>query len=410
MAERMSSRERLLYALNCGETDYIPMAFMIFTALRKRICQRSGRMNPEELIGDQLELGLDTFVDLRFFTEENEEIGHSDAPGFPVRFCEGVNTRVSVDRSATSRYPVIQKDYLTPSGKLSVSVNITGDWPYGNPDSGGYRLPFMDDFLAPRCRRYLVHRKNDLPALKHLLPPPTSLDLKRCRESWEEGKKIAGQKDLLLVGGWGVGADALAWFCGLQNAVMIAIEDPDFFGELIGMIDEWNRPRMEAYLDFGIDLFIRRAWYEGTDFWSPELYRQFFFPIIRREVHLAHEAGTKYGYILTSGLTALQDQLLELGIDVLIGADPVQGKSTDLSLMKQQFRGDTCIWGGINGFITVEQGTPEEIDAAVLRAVQSLGPEGLILSPVDNISDPSDHTWKNMLALIESWKKYRNIK
>ena len=74
----------------------------------------------------------------------------------------------------------------------------------------------------------------------------------------------------------------------------------------------------------------RRAWYEGTDFWSPAFYEQFFVPILREEVRLAHEAGARYGYILTSGSMPLHDMLIDMGVDVLIGPDPVQGKGTDL--------------------------------------------------------------------------------
>jgi hypothetical protein len=48
-----------------------------------------------------------------------------------------------------------------------------------------------------------------------------------------------------------------------------------------------------------------------------------------------------------------------------------------------------CAWGGINGAITVEMGTKADIDAAVREAITALGPDGVILSPVDNIRDPS---------------------
>jgi uroporphyrinogen-III decarboxylase len=236
--------------------------------------------------------------------------------------------------------------------------------------------------------------------------PPDADDLKACREAWQLGRKLAEKNNLLVAGGWGVGGDALAWFCGLQNAVLMAIEDPEFFASVIKSISDWNKPRMEAYLDFGIDLYIRRAWYEGTDFWSPDLFRQFFLPVIKEEVQLAHEAGTKYGYILTSGSMAIHDQLIEAGIDVLIGADPVQGKGTDLKKMKKDFSDKVCLWGGVNGFVTVETGTEKEIEKAVKTAIESCGPTGLILSPVDNISDPSDEVWNKMLHLIKAWKKY----
>jgi hypothetical protein len=407
MAESYSSRDRMLAALNCKKPDHVPMSFMIFTALRKRIISRLGRMDPVELVESQLKLGLDPFVDLRFFVKENETIGHSDAPGFPVRFDKRVKTKMSLENIQGQRYPVVNKEYITPSGNLKVSVNMTEDWPYGNLESGDYELPFMDDFLAPRCRKYLIEKKEDLKSLKHLLLSPSAADLKSCRESWNAGRKIAEKNDLLLAGGWGVGADALAWFGGLQNAVLMAIEDPGFFRELLQIIHNWNKPRMEAYLDYGIDLFIRRAWYEGTDFWSPDLYRDYFYPIIREEVNLAHDAGVKYGYILTSGSMPLNDQLLELGIDVLIGADPIQGRTTDLREMKKKLQGNICIWGGVNGFITVETGSEKEIDEAVRKAFEELGPDGFILSPVDNVRDPSDKVWANTIKLIEAWKKYR---
>jgi hypothetical protein len=103
----------------------------------------------------------------------------------------------------------------------------------------------------------------------------------------------------------------------------------------------------------------------------------------------------------------LHEMLIELGVDVLIGPDPVQGKGTDLRRMGEQLRGRMCTWGGVNGFLTVEQGTRADIDAAVREAIEALGPEGFILSPVDNVRDPSDQTWENVLALIEAWRKYR---
>jgi hypothetical protein len=103
----------------------------------------------------------------------------------------------------------------------------------------------------------------------------------------------------------------------------------------------------------------------------------------------------------------LHGLLTELGIDVLIGADPVQGKGTDLPRMKSQLKGKTCIWGGVNGFVTVEEGTETEIEEAVKNAMETLGPDGFILSPVDNIRDPSDRVWRKTMKLIEAWRKYR---
>ncbi|MCC7262990.1 MAG: hypothetical protein IT369_10750 [Candidatus Latescibacteria bacterium] len=407
MTGTISSRDRMLAALHCNTPDHVPLAFMIFTALGDRLRQQGRASDPVAQVEAQLELGVDVVVDLTTFAPLAAETGHADALGLPVRFAPQVRTRQWAEIRQGHRYPVLHREYATPSGALVVSVDQTDDWPYGSAAGGDFRVPFMDDYLAPRCSRHLVPTPGDLAVLRHLLTPPTATDLKTCRQAWEQGRRVARQHDLLLAGGWGVGSDALAWFCGLEQAVMMALDQPGFFAELLGLIAAWNRPRMQAFLDFGVDLFVRRAWYEGVDFWSPALFRQFFFPILREEVELAHQAGARYGYILTSGSMPLHDQLLELGIDVLIGPDPVQGKGTDLGQMAAQLRGRMCTWGGINGFITVELGTKEEIDAAVRAAVGTLGPGGFILSPVDNVRDPSDLVWEKVLSLIAAWKKYR---
>jgi uroporphyrinogen-III decarboxylase len=407
MSEEMSSRERMIAAMNGEKADHVPLAFMIFGALDERLGREGKGGDLTAFIEEQIRLGIDTVVDLRSFVPERVEIGHSDAPGFPVRFDERVTTRQWAENPFDHRYPILHKEYITPSGTLTVAVDQTDDWPYGDAARGDFHVPFMDDYLAPRCSKYLIETRNDLDSLRYLLAPPSKEDIEICREAWSRGKKLADKHDLLIVGGWGVGADALAWFCGLTNAVLMSIDQPSFLEELLSMIDSWNRPRMQVYLDFGIDLFIRRAWYEGTDFWSPKLFRKFFFPIIQREVRMAHEAGVKYGYILTSGSMPLHEMLIELGIDVLIGPDPVQGKGADLRLMGEQLHGRMSTWGGVNGFVTVENGTKEDIDAAVKKAIETLGPEGFILSPVDNIRDPSDQVWEKVLSFIESWKKYR---
>ena len=382
---------------------------MIFTALKRRLKLKYNKYDPLELIKAQLELGTDAMVDLRTFAPENKKVGHADAPGFPVHFNESVSAHEWAEVPGGNLNPILHKKYETPAGDLSVSVRQTYDWPYGNAAQGKFHVPFMDDYLAPRSRKYLIREESNVESLKFLLDPPTLKEVKQCHEAWSSGKKFAEEHDLLLAGGWGVGGDALAWFCGLENAVFMALENPDFLKSILDVIHQWNISRMKVYLDYGIDLFVRRAWYEGTDFWSPDLYSEFFAPYIKQEVKLAHEAGTKYGYILTSGSAPLHNTLIDLGIDVLMGVDPVQGRGTVLGNIKRDLDGKICLWGGVNGFITVETGEKDSIENAVYEAMDTLGPAGCILSPVDNIRDESDQVWEKVLIFINSWKKYNNL-
>jgi len=202
--------------------------------------------------------------------------------------------------------------------------------------------------------------------------------------------------------------DAAGWLYGLQNIIIAAMDEPGFVEEFADLLYDWNRQRMEVFLDVGIDLFIRRGWYEGTDFWSPHLYQKFILPYLKKEIEMTHQAGAKFGYIMTSGSMPLLDMLLESELDILIGIDPIQGKDTDLAVMKQKLEGKICLWGGVNGFITVERGSKAEVKEAVHNAITTLAPGGgFILSPVDNVRDTSEETWENVIAMIEAWKEMR---
>ena len=390
----MNSRERMLTAIQGGRPDYVPLSFMIFSALRARRDDWSGRIEA------QLELGLDPVADLTWMLPRagNE---HRDAPGVPMSYPPSVGIRQWKETPPGARYPVLHKEYKTPDGALSVAVNQTDDWPYGD------NVPLLDDFLVPRCTKYLVADEEDLRLLRHVLCEPSREDIKNCRAFWRDGREFAQQKGVLFAGGWGVGADALGWLCGLQNAVLFAVDRPEFLDALLDVIGEWNRRRMELLLEQKLDLFIRRAWYEGTSYWSPPLFRRFMLPRIAGEVKLAHQAGAAYGYIMSVGGLQFADVLLETGIDVLIGIDPVQDVGMDMAALKKRLGADAAFWGGVNGFITVERGTRQGVRKAVRKALDELGPGGFIMSPVDNVRDPSDEVWQNVLHLIDAWKEMR---
>lgn len=391
--KKFSSRERMLATLESSRSDYVPCSFMIFRTLYKK-CR-----DDFEFMERQLELGLDVKVEL---------------PELPIRFHPQVKTREWKVRSEKESCPLLCKEYHTPAGKLKTVVKKTGDWLYGD------RVPLFDDYLIPRSKKFLVEKKEDLEALRFLFAEPTENDIFFFRKKAAKLKNLASEKRLLVSGGWRsgmgkfnmdagiMGGDAVMWLCGMEKAILLALDEPEFMEELLEIIHQWNMRRMEIYLDEKIDLLIRRAWYENTDLWSPSLYRMFILPVLEKEIKLVHQAGAKFGYIMTSGVMPLLDDFLKLDIDVLIGVDPVQGKGTDLKELKEKLAGKICLWGGINGFVTIENERKKDVEKAVEEAIYLLAPGGgFILSPVDNVSDSSPSTWENVLTMIKTWKRFR---
>ena len=296
---------------------------------------------------------------------------------------------------------ILHREFHTPGGDLSASIQITDDWPYGD------QIPFVADHCVPRALRQVVTGRADLPALAHLLVPPTSEDIAAFLKEAERARAFADDRGVLLAGGWGVGADMLNWLCGMEQLMILTQADPDLVADLFEMVHLWNKRRMEVVLSAGVDLYIRRAWYEGCDFIPRKFYREVVLPRLKADADLAHEKGAKFGYICSSGLLPMLDHYLAAGIDVLIGLDPVQGTGTNLQEIKAKTGDRICLWGGVSGAITVEMGTEAEVRSALRQALRTLGPQGFILSPVDNITVDVPKTWSNLEVFREEWRLHR---
>jgi uroporphyrinogen-III decarboxylase len=398
MAPKLSSRDRMLAAIGCDVPDYVPCSFMLFAALRKRCADEF------EFVRKQLDLGLDAFVRMpvRLTQASRAESEHQDLYGLPVRFDPRVEVKNWREEPAGSRYPVIHREYVTPAGVLRTAVNQTDDWPHGA------RVPLFDDYIVPRAQKHLITDPEDLPALRYLLTPPTDEDIAAFREQAQVTKAFAAKHNLLVVGEWGVLFDAACWLCGIQDLMLMAAMTPPFVRDLLTIIYEWNRRRMDVVLEAGVDLLVRRAWYETVDFLSPPTYRQLILPLLTEDAQQAHQAGTRLALITTAAYTPLLDMYLESGIDVLIGLDPVQDARADFALTKRKLAGRVCLWGGVNGFVTVETGTPAQVRGAVRAAIRQLGPGGgFILSPIDNVTADSPDVWANVSALVDEWRACR---
>jgi len=202
----------------------------------------------------------------------------------------------------------------------------------------------------------------------------------------------------------------VAWLSGYEDIMVLSITRPEIVQEYMRIIHEWNMRQIEIYLDVTeADLIVRRAWYETTEFWTPRAFHDIIAPTLKKECELVHQAGRKYGYIITSAFLPLLDDILDSGIDVLIGLDPEEGKGTDLGAVKERFaRKRRAVWGGVSGAVTVELGSAGDTEEAVRHALEVLGKGGgFILSPVDNVREDTQNAWRNTKVFLDAWKKYR---
>ncbi len=386
----MTSRQRILAALRHQPVDHAPCSFMLFKGLWAQ--------SPTYLdfVKQQMAMGLDTFVQIPPRAPGLMSDSYN-LHGLPVEFHPQVTVREWKEPAGDGRWPILIKEYQTPAGTLRAEVNQDAEWPYGD------HVPFLDDYLESRSRRFIVQSADDLRALRYLLAPPSINTVAAFHAEAHPILDFAREHDLLTAGGWGVGADLIGWVYGLQNMIYASHDHPGMIRDLLALIADWNRSRMETVLNAGVDLYIKRAWYENCDFWTPKMWKKLIFPILKADVDLAHARGALLGYLITASCMPLLDLIVEAGVDVLVGVDPAHW---DLAAAREKLAGKVCLWGGVNGHLTVEQGTPAQVQAEVKVALEGCGNRGgFILSPVDNVREWNATSQRNVQALIEAWQE-----
>jgi hypothetical protein len=390
MRAKLSSRDRMLQAINHREPDHIPLYLKWWE--RPFLSDKSqGWRNQFERADSVLHLGLE------------------DTVGFdvPRPMSEDVKMRVWKERPAGERWPLLFKEYETPKGTLRQVVRQTSDWPHGDD------IPIFSDFLAPSSRsvKYLVQEADDLEALSCLFRDPNDEEMEAFREGAERVREFAEERQILVECGMYseggresaiFGADALPWLCGFENVMRRAFRDPNFVRRLLEIVHEWDMRYLDALLELGfVDIIVHRGWYENADFWSPSQYKRFIEPYVSKLVDRTHRAGAKFCYIMSMKQMPLLGIMKEIDVDILYGLDPVQG-GTDLALAKKSVGDSICLCGGVNSAVTLNSGTPEEIRKAVTDCVKILAPGGgFILSSIDQIFE--DTPWKNIQILIDTW-------
>jgi hypothetical protein len=412
----MNSRERLLAAIRYEKPDHVPMYCWCFgfPAPPHLAWQQDGRDVPFwytmrlehlhtlpepwtvqhdfERVHRWFSVGLDDVLDVSPPWGMHPDVTFRDWQEPP---------------SATEPHWLLCRDYNTPAGVLRHRVrrtdeNVEPGWVV-QPD----KLVLIEDFNIPRGVKHAVGGPEDLPRVKYLLQDPTASQLANYRERMAQVRRFAGEHGVLVQGWSAYGLDLAAWLCGVEPLVMAAMTEPEFFHELMAIIDAFDRRQTEIMLQVGgVDLVVERGWYSSTDFWSPTLFERFLLPGLKKLVTTVHQAGKHFGFVMTTGTLAMSKVLLESGIDLLYYIDPVQGEP-DLDEVKRRFKGRIALAGGVSSAVTLHGGLREEIRQAVQTAISKLGPDGFILAPVDAIFP--DTPWSGLEAMIEGWSEFREV-
>lgn len=187
------------------------------------------------------------------------------------------------------------------------------------------------------------------------------------------------------------------------------------------LVDMATRPEMAHWLldrftSFYLDFFdrmltaaggridiLRVADDLGTQrglFFSPDMFRTFIKPRLKKLVDMAHSHGVKFLFHSCGAMRPLIEDLIEIGVDIL---DPLQAAADGMEpqALKDAHGDRLCLHGGVCTQYLLPRGTPEEVRQEVKRRLEILGERGgYILAPCHVLQ--TDVPTENILAMSDA--------
>lgn len=267
--------------------------------------------------------------------------------------------------------------------------HVRDDWgvvyersPHGLPVAQGHPLHDprrLNGYSPPRPRR------------EHL----AMLDL--ARDRFKERKALFWMMRGAFVKSWRL--------AGMENLMIRMFDDPAFVHALARMVTDFNLEQLDVIIDAGADVLIVEDDIADKNFplIAPDQFRTFVEPYNRELVEKAHAGGLKVVRHSDGNLWPLMDILLDAGYDGLNPLEPQAGM--DLKKVKAYCGDRICLIGNIDCIQLLPNGTPAEVEAAVIRAIEDAGAGGGFILSDSNSLHPGVNP-ENCIALFEAARKH----
>ncbi|MCF7944524.1 MAG: hypothetical protein K9L24_01660 [Spirochaetia bacterium] len=206
-----------------------------------------------------------------------------------------------------------------------------------------------------------------------------------------------------LSGFWSPFYHDLSYLFGTEELLVFLMTDPEIIKEATDRICSF-------YYDAN-DLFFKKAsdkidaLFIGNDFGtqngliiSPNLFRQFFLPWIKRFAEQAHNFGLQFVFHSCGGIADIIDDLINAGVDCL---HPMQttARGMDPETLSSKYSSRITFMGGIDTQDLLLNGTKDDVDREIKRLFNAFG-NSFILGPSHEALLPSINV-ENVIHLAQ---------
>ena len=173
-----------------------------------------------------------------------------------------------------------------------------------------------------------------------------------------------------------------AWsLCGMENLLAGMAGDERFVFRLLERILDFNMTMIRHYVEYDIDcVHINDDYGQQTNLiMGPKHWRKFFKPGLKEMAGAVKSKG-KYVYLHSCGnISEIIPDLIEIGVDII---NPFQPEVMDVFHLKNEYGKDMTFHGGISEQMTLNFGTPDDVEREMRDKMARLGKGGgYILAP-----------------------------
>lgn len=248
----------------------------------------------------------------------------------------------------------------------------------------------------------------------HPLADESCLDSYSCPDPLKSSR-YDGMRELLkthcrthaIVGGMGSILFEPAWHLrGFETFLADLIINKDFAHALLDKIFDYQMASGKILTELGADIL-----WLGDDFGtqnslilSPGIWREFFKPLYARLFNAFKEIkpDIKIAFHSDGNIEPLLPEFIEIGVDIF---QAVQPKAIDPAHLKRKFGGRLSFWGTVDIQEVMPFGTPDDVFNEIKTRIETVGPGGgFILAPSHGIQP--DVPLENILAFYEAAHEY----
>ena len=211
--------------------------------------------------------------------------------------------------------------------------------------------------------------------------------------------------EILMVGG-GISPFVQACYTlGFETSLVMLKENPEPFVYLMDRFYEDSLPGYERTAAYGYDAVLIAESWASVDIISPRQYADFAFPYQKAAIDAAHANGLKAILYSTGYLLPILPKMRELGADAITLEEGRKGDPMDIGEVREIMGPNQCIFGNFDAENVLLHGNRADIERDVIRQIDSAGRDGAFImgtgSPVCDDTDP-----EQLDSLIEFTRKH----